>query len=159
TEFICCLYTISPNQDQLTGTEGKSVTMKCYYETDYSFPQLYWYKHDSDLQAHQFILWKGAKSYSYNELIPDKRYESRTTDTSTELTIRKLNLEDTALYYCVLERAQIYLIQFAGGLFQKAVYVSYLCKFEDKEADNPSFQFTKQRYVSVYVKLVWSRFT
>uniref|UniRef100_A0A3P9MED1 Ig-like domain-containing protein n=1 Tax=Oryzias latipes TaxID=8090 RepID=A0A3P9MED1_ORYLA len=71
--------------------------------TDYSFPELYWFKHDSDLQAPQFILWKGAKSYSNNELIPDKRYESRTTDTSTELIIRELTLADTALYYCAVD--------------------------------------------------------
>uniref|UniRef100_A0A8C7WS66 Immunoglobulin V-set domain-containing protein n=1 Tax=Oryzias sinensis TaxID=183150 RepID=A0A8C7WS66_9TELE len=84
---------ISPDQDQLTGTEGKSVKMKCNYQTDYT-PWLYWYKHDSDLQAPQFILRKGGKG-STSEHIPDKRYESRTTDTSTELTIRELykNLE------------------------------------------------------------------
>uniref|UniRef100_A0A3B3BJP7 Immunoglobulin domain-containing protein n=1 Tax=Oryzias melastigma TaxID=30732 RepID=A0A3B3BJP7_ORYME len=89
--------TISPDQDQLTGTEGKSLTMKYY-----SHPELHWYKHDSDLQAPQFILKKGGK-YDRNEYIPDKRYESRTTDTSTELIITKLTLADTALYYCALE--------------------------------------------------------
>uniref|UniRef100_A0A3P9MDX9 Ig-like domain-containing protein n=1 Tax=Oryzias latipes TaxID=8090 RepID=A0A3P9MDX9_ORYLA len=93
--------TISPDQDQLTGTEGKSVTMKCNYQTDYT-PRLYWYKHDSDFQALQFILWKGAKGYT-DENIPDKRYESRTTDTSTELIITKLTLADTALYYCAVD--------------------------------------------------------
>uniref|UniRef100_A0A3P9ME21 Ig-like domain-containing protein n=1 Tax=Oryzias latipes TaxID=8090 RepID=A0A3P9ME21_ORYLA len=97
--------TISPEQDQLTGTEGKSVTMKCNYQTDYGNLWLHWYKHESDLQAPQFILWKGAKGYT-SEHIPDKRYESRTTDTSTELTITKLTLADSALYYCALERAQ-----------------------------------------------------
>uniref|UniRef100_A0A3P9L3A9 T-cell receptor alpha/delta variable 22.0 n=1 Tax=Oryzias latipes TaxID=8090 RepID=A0A3P9L3A9_ORYLA len=97
---------ISPDQDQLTGTEGKSVTMKCNYQTSSSYPYLYWYKHDSYLQAPQFILWKGAKSYSKHENIPDKRFESRTTDTSTELIITKLTLADTALYYCALQRAQ-----------------------------------------------------
>uniref|UniRef100_A0A3B3IEX5 Ig-like domain-containing protein n=1 Tax=Oryzias latipes TaxID=8090 RepID=A0A3B3IEX5_ORYLA len=94
--------TISPDQDQLTGTEGKSVTMKCNYQTYDSYIYLYWYKHDSDLQAPQFILWKEAKGNT-DENIPDKRYESRTTDTSTELTIRKLTLADTALYYCAID--------------------------------------------------------
>uniref|UniRef100_A0A8C7WTB9 Ig-like domain-containing protein n=1 Tax=Oryzias sinensis TaxID=183150 RepID=A0A8C7WTB9_9TELE len=93
---------ISPDQDQLTGTEGKSVTMKCNYQTSSSYKYLYWYKHDSDLQAPQFILWKRAKG-STDEHIPDKRYESRTTDTSTELIIRKLTLADTALYYCAVD--------------------------------------------------------
>uniref|UniRef100_A0A3P9ME47 Ig-like domain-containing protein n=1 Tax=Oryzias latipes TaxID=8090 RepID=A0A3P9ME47_ORYLA len=90
--------TIFTYQDQLKENEGKSVTMKCNYQTSSNYVLLYWYKHDSDLQAPQFILWKGAKS-STREFIPDKRYESRTTDTSTELIIRKLTLADTALYY------------------------------------------------------------
>uniref|UniRef100_A0A3B3H935 Ig-like domain-containing protein n=1 Tax=Oryzias latipes TaxID=8090 RepID=A0A3B3H935_ORYLA len=94
--------TISPDQDQLTGTEGKSVTMKCNYQTDYRDLWLYWYKHDFDLQAPQFILWKGGKDQT-GEHIPDKRYESRTTDTSTELIIRELTLADTALYYCAVD--------------------------------------------------------
>uniref|UniRef100_A0A3P9HWQ5 Ig-like domain-containing protein n=1 Tax=Oryzias latipes TaxID=8090 RepID=A0A3P9HWQ5_ORYLA len=93
---------ISPDQDQLTGTEGKSVTLKCNYQTDYSNLWLYWYKHDSDLQAPQFILWKGAKANT-REHIPDKRYESRTTHISTELIIRELTLADTALYYCAID--------------------------------------------------------
>uniref|UniRef100_A0A3P9HV85 Ig-like domain-containing protein n=1 Tax=Oryzias latipes TaxID=8090 RepID=A0A3P9HV85_ORYLA len=94
--------TISPDQDQLTETEGKSVTMKCNYQTNSRGIYLYWYKHDSDLQAPQFILWKRAKG-STSEHIPDKRYESRTTDTSTELIIRELTLADTALYYCAVD--------------------------------------------------------
>uniref|UniRef100_A0A3P9L2J1 Ig-like domain-containing protein n=1 Tax=Oryzias latipes TaxID=8090 RepID=A0A3P9L2J1_ORYLA len=95
-------YTISPDQDQLTGTEGKSVTMKCNYQTADSAPLLFWYKHDSDLQAPQFILWKGAKRNT-GEHIPNIRYESGTTYTSTELTIRELTLADTALYYCAVD--------------------------------------------------------
>ncbi|RVE61341.1 hypothetical protein OJAV_G00169890 [Oryzias javanicus] len=132
SEFICCLCvfknskdmllylflllshilgltagdTISPDQDQFTGTEGKSVTMKCNYQTDDTRIALYWYKHDSDLQAPQFILWKGAKDFTGAEHIPDKRYESRTTETSTELIITKLTLADTALYYCALYTPQ-----------------------------------------------------
>uniref|UniRef100_A0A3B3DGY5 Ig-like domain-containing protein n=1 Tax=Oryzias melastigma TaxID=30732 RepID=A0A3B3DGY5_ORYME len=93
--------TISPDQDRLPRTEGKFVTLKCNYQTYYSHPQLHWYKHDSDLQAPQFILWKGGKRNTV-EHIPDNRYESRTTDTSTELIITKLTLADTALYYCRL---------------------------------------------------------
>uniref|UniRef100_A0A8C7WT06 Ig-like domain-containing protein n=1 Tax=Oryzias sinensis TaxID=183150 RepID=A0A8C7WT06_9TELE len=93
---------ISPDQDELTGTEGKHVTMKCNYQTSSRGIYLYWYKHDSDLQAPQFILWKRAKGDT-GEHIPNKRYESRTTDTSTELIIRELTLADTALYYCAID--------------------------------------------------------
>ena len=93
---------ISPVEDEVSGTEGQSVTLICQYETSESNPALYWYRHHSDLQAPQFILWKGAKGYRA-EYIPDKRYQSQTTPTSTSLTIRELTLADTALYYCALE--------------------------------------------------------
>ena len=55
------------------------------------------------IQAPQFILLKGAKDQSGYEYIPDKRYGSQTSATATELTITKLTLADTALYYCAVE--------------------------------------------------------
>ena len=94
---------ISPEQHEVSEREGQSVTLRCNYETTSNYPDLYWYRHHSDLQAPQFILWKGAKSRSTSKYIPDKRYESQTSDTSSELTIRNLTLADTALYYCALE--------------------------------------------------------
>lgn len=93
---------ISPEKDEVSGTEGQSVTLKCQYDTSYNDIYLYWYRHHSDLQAPQFILWKGAKSNTA-QYIPNSRYESETTPTSTTLTIRELTLADTALYYCALE--------------------------------------------------------
>uniref|UniRef100_A0A3B4ZP10 Ig-like domain-containing protein n=1 Tax=Stegastes partitus TaxID=144197 RepID=A0A3B4ZP10_9TELE len=98
--------TISPGQDEVSGTEGQSVTLSCNYEADNDgyTRRLYWYKHHSDLQAPQFILWKGAKG-NRGENIPDKgKYESQTSATSTTLTIRELTLADTALYYCAVEK-------------------------------------------------------
>uniref|UniRef100_A0A3B4Z3L8 Ig-like domain-containing protein n=1 Tax=Stegastes partitus TaxID=144197 RepID=A0A3B4Z3L8_9TELE len=87
----------------ISGTEGQSVTLSCNYETDDAVALLYWYKHHSDLQAPQFILWKQGKGGSA-EHIPDKRkYGSQTSATSTTLTIRELTLADTALYYCAVD--------------------------------------------------------
>uniref|UniRef100_A0AAY5L7S2 Ig-like domain-containing protein n=1 Tax=Esox lucius TaxID=8010 RepID=A0AAY5L7S2_ESOLU len=82
-------------------TEGKSVTLNCTYATTSSFPLLYWYRHYPN-QAPQFILYKGAKSANSVNEIPDSRYQSTTSGTSTELVIQHLTLSDTALYYCAL---------------------------------------------------------
>uniref|UniRef100_A0A3Q1HNA0 Ig-like domain-containing protein n=1 Tax=Anabas testudineus TaxID=64144 RepID=A0A3Q1HNA0_ANATE len=94
---------ISADQHEVSGREGQSVTLKCTYQTSDNYVYLYWYKHHSELQAPQFILYKGAKSWSDSEYIPDKRYESQTSPSSTELTISRLTLADKALYYCALE--------------------------------------------------------
>ncbi|KAI3374107.1 hypothetical protein L3Q82_005926 [Scortum barcoo] len=93
---------ISPVGGEVSKREGQSVTLTCNYETSYSSIALFWYKHHSDLQAPQFILLKGAKD-STAEYIPNERYGSQTSPTSTTLTIRDLTLADTALYYCALE--------------------------------------------------------
>uniref|UniRef100_A0A3P9HUY6 Ig-like domain-containing protein n=1 Tax=Oryzias latipes TaxID=8090 RepID=A0A3P9HUY6_ORYLA len=87
---------ISPDQDQLTETEGKSVTMKCNYQTrGYSY--LYWYKHDSDLQA---------PHYGKNENSPgfkEERFDAELKDKSVPLKIQKLHVSDSAVYYCALQ--------------------------------------------------------
>ncbi|KAM3604363.1 uncharacterized protein V6R79_009990 [Siganus canaliculatus] len=94
---------IYPVEDRVSGREGQSVTLSCQYETTSNNPWLYWYRQNSDLQAPQFILWKGAKDAEEDENIPAGRYGSTTSDTSTDLTIRDLTLADTALYYCALQ--------------------------------------------------------
>ncbi|CAJ1073124.1 T cell receptor delta [Xyrichtys novacula] len=94
---------ISPVRDEVSGTEGQPVTLRCDYETTYEGVYLHWYRHQSDLQAPQFILWKGARSRSDSKYIPNGRYESETSRSSTELTIKELTLADTALYYCALD--------------------------------------------------------
>uniref|UniRef100_A0AAZ1X4B8 Ig-like domain-containing protein n=1 Tax=Oreochromis aureus TaxID=47969 RepID=A0AAZ1X4B8_OREAU len=93
---------ITPQQTEVTETEGKSVKLTCSYETTDDTPWLYWYRHHSDLQAPQFILWKEARG-STTQYIPDNRYQSTTSDRSTALTITALTLADTALYYCALQ--------------------------------------------------------
>ena len=91
---------VTPDKEEYTPTEGSSVSLRCTYETSSSNIYLYWYRQYPN-QAPQFLLSKGARSLS-GEHIPDKRYESTTSWTSTELVITSLTLADTALYYCAL---------------------------------------------------------
>ncbi|KAG7524176.1 T-cell receptor delta chain [Solea senegalensis] len=93
---------ISAVRHEVSGREGESVTLRCEYETTSDYVYLYWYKHHSDLQAPHFILRKGGKA-NQNQNIPPGRYTSSTTPSSTELTISRLTLADSALYYCALE--------------------------------------------------------
>ena len=92
---------ISPVQGKVSGREGQSVTLSCNYETTERSIYLQWYKHHSDHQAPQFLLSKGAKGLTF-ENIPDKRYGSTTSDTSSELIMKRVTLEDSALYYCAV---------------------------------------------------------
>ncbi|KAM3605405.1 uncharacterized protein V6R79_025071 [Siganus canaliculatus] len=93
---------IYPVKVQVSGREGQSVTLSCQYQTATTYIELHWYRQNSDLQDPRFILWKGAKGNTYDN-IPAGRYGSTTSVTSTVLTIRDLTLADTALYYCALQ--------------------------------------------------------
>uniref|UniRef100_A0A8C7LU34 Ig-like domain-containing protein n=1 Tax=Oncorhynchus mykiss TaxID=8022 RepID=A0A8C7LU34_ONCMY len=95
------LLDVTPDKKEYTPTERSSVSLSCTYETSSEFIYLYWYRHYPN-QAPQFLLYKGARSWSSDEHIPDKRYTSTTSRTSTELVITNLTLADTALYYCAL---------------------------------------------------------
>uniref|UniRef100_A0A4W5L0W7 Ig-like domain-containing protein n=1 Tax=Hucho hucho TaxID=62062 RepID=A0A4W5L0W7_9TELE len=91
---------ITAVKHEVISTEEKPVTLSCSYDASWNYPLLYWYKLYPN-QAPQFLLYKGAKS-STREHIPDKRYTSKTSQTTTELIIQHLTLADTALYYCAL---------------------------------------------------------
>lgn len=92
---------VTPVKEKYTPTEGSSVSLSCKYETSSDYVSLYWYRHYPN-QPPQFLLYKGARSRR-SEYIPDKRYKSTTSWTSTELVITSLTLADTALYYCALD--------------------------------------------------------
>uniref|UniRef100_A0AAY5L4A2 Ig-like domain-containing protein n=1 Tax=Esox lucius TaxID=8010 RepID=A0AAY5L4A2_ESOLU len=91
-----------PVENEVTSTEGHSVTLNCTYTTSSPGPLLYWYRHFSN-QAPTFMLFEGAKSMSGYGKIADKRYKSTTSDTSTELVIQQLTLSDTGFYYCAVD--------------------------------------------------------
>ena len=97
---------ISRGEQEVSGKEGQSVKLSCSYVTSSENVYLYWYRHRPN-QAPQFILWKGARSLSDHKNIPDPRYQSTTSRTSTELIITQLTLADTALYYCALDNTVI----------------------------------------------------
>ncbi|KAK7163313.1 hypothetical protein R3I93_007377 [Phoxinus phoxinus] len=81
--------------------EGESVTLSCTYDTNSNNVWLYWFRQFPNKEP-QYLLWKGARSYSRNGDIPDRRFQSTTSQTSTELIIDSVTLSDSALYYCAL---------------------------------------------------------
>uniref|UniRef100_A0A3B3C1A0 Ig-like domain-containing protein n=1 Tax=Oryzias melastigma TaxID=30732 RepID=A0A3B3C1A0_ORYME len=92
--------TISPDQDQLIGTEGKSVTMKCNYQTDDSGPWLHWYKQDSDLQ---YMLKRYSSTKENAPEFKKDRFDAELKVKSVPLKIHNLHVSDSAVYYCALQ--------------------------------------------------------
>uniref|UniRef100_H3B254 Ig-like domain-containing protein n=1 Tax=Latimeria chalumnae TaxID=7897 RepID=H3B254_LATCH len=96
----------SVQQDQPVHSEkeGDSVNLTCTYSTSSSYINLHWYrKHPNG--APEYILQRGAKSNSGDDHTAEfakNKFDSRTDSSTTTLTIKTVQLSDTALYYCAL---------------------------------------------------------
>uniref|UniRef100_A0A672Q1C0 T-cell receptor alpha/delta variable 23.1.2 n=1 Tax=Sinocyclocheilus grahami TaxID=75366 RepID=A0A672Q1C0_SINGR len=97
---------IQPKDKETTiyRTEEERVTLSCTYDTGSNYVYLYWYRQYPNREP-EYLLYKGARTWSSRGNIPDTRFQSITSETSTELTIKSVTLSDSALYYCALRVA------------------------------------------------------
>uniref|UniRef100_A0A3P9DTX4 Ig-like domain-containing protein n=1 Tax=Maylandia zebra TaxID=106582 RepID=A0A3P9DTX4_9CICH len=97
---------ITPQQPEVTKTEGESVKLTCSYETtsDTTNNYLFWYKQDGN-NSPKFILMR----YSGDQGNTAEEFKERFSSTldssirSVPLKIQKLQLSDSAVYYCALQ--------------------------------------------------------
>ncbi|KAI5086095.1 hypothetical protein C0J45_23483, partial [Silurus meridionalis] len=106
--------------------ETDNVTLKCSYETNSNNTYLYWYQQYPN-STPQFLLYKGARSYSGANTPADTRLESNTSRDSTELTIRGLKLSDSALYHCALK---------VGDTLIQSENVTLSCRYKTSAKNN-----------------------
>uniref|UniRef100_A0A3Q3LL18 Ig-like domain-containing protein n=1 Tax=Mastacembelus armatus TaxID=205130 RepID=A0A3Q3LL18_9TELE len=95
--------TISPVEDEVTAREGESVKLTCRYRTAATGPTLYWYKQDGN-NSPTFILSRFKIGTGETKDLFKERFSSTldSTSRSVPLKIQKLQLSDSAVYYCAL---------------------------------------------------------
>uniref|UniRef100_A0A3P9DTY2 Ig-like domain-containing protein n=1 Tax=Maylandia zebra TaxID=106582 RepID=A0A3P9DTY2_9CICH len=101
---------ITPQQPEVTKTEGESVkltctvTLDCLYNSSTTNNYLFWYKQDGN-NSPKFILMR----YSGDQGNTAEEFKERFSSTldssirSVPLKIQKLQLSDSAVYYCALQ--------------------------------------------------------
>uniref|UniRef100_A0A8C7HM97 T-cell receptor alpha/delta variable 22.0 n=1 Tax=Oncorhynchus kisutch TaxID=8019 RepID=A0A8C7HM97_ONCKI len=82
---------VTPDKEEYTPTERSSVSLRCTYETSSNYVYLYWYRHYCN-QAPQFLLYKGDRFDAHLNV----------SGKSVPLTIQRVQLSDSAVYYCAL---------------------------------------------------------
>jgi len=105
--LFCLLFTglvsgdnIEPDKEKNVITEERgTVKLSCSYSTTSNNVLLYWYRQYPNREP-QYLLHK-APQWS-DAQTSDRRFQSTTSGTSTELTITDVRLSDSALYYCAL---------------------------------------------------------
>ncbi|KAK2822929.1 hypothetical protein Q5P01_022994 [Channa striata] len=94
---------LQPERD-VTATEGQTETLSCLYNSSSTTNYLYWYKRDGNNRPEfilsRFKIGKGTTNDDFKE-----RFSSILDSTlrSVPLTIEKLHLSDSAVYYCALQ--------------------------------------------------------
>uniref|UniRef100_A0A3Q3MYL8 Ig-like domain-containing protein n=1 Tax=Mastacembelus armatus TaxID=205130 RepID=A0A3Q3MYL8_9TELE len=94
---------LQPEGDE-TATEGEAVTLGCLYNSSSTSPTLYWYKQDGN-NSPTFILSRFKIGTGETKDLFKDRFSS-TLDSksrSVPLKIQKLQVSDSAVYYCALQ--------------------------------------------------------
>ncbi|TKS79263.1 T-cell receptor alpha chain V region RL-5 [Collichthys lucidus] len=89
---------IQPPGD-VNATEGDTVTLHCKFETSATFSYLFWYKQEVN-DVPKFILqrYSGTK----DKPLQEDRLDAIIKNDSVPLKIQKLQLSDSAVYYCAV---------------------------------------------------------
>uniref|UniRef100_A0A8D3BVZ0 Ig-like domain-containing protein n=1 Tax=Scophthalmus maximus TaxID=52904 RepID=A0A8D3BVZ0_SCOMX len=84
----------------VTATEGDTLTLGCTFQTSDPSPTLFWYKQKVNDFPKMLLL-----RFSTREDRPaekQERIDAIVNKTSVPLQIQKLQLSDSAVYYCIL---------------------------------------------------------
>uniref|UniRef100_A0A8C7I3F4 Ig-like domain-containing protein n=1 Tax=Oncorhynchus kisutch TaxID=8019 RepID=A0A8C7I3F4_ONCKI len=103
--MVMLLTIINVNQSgHVTALEGGLVTLSCNYTTSSTSPDLFWYI-QLTRNSPQYVLRRDRYSEGSNSDEFKKRFDSRLnfTSSSVPLTIQRLQLSDSAVFYCALK--------------------------------------------------------
>uniref|UniRef100_A0A671U0Q5 Ig-like domain-containing protein n=1 Tax=Sparus aurata TaxID=8175 RepID=A0A671U0Q5_SPAAU len=94
---------IQPTGDVIAA-EGDTDTLDCSFETSAPGPTLFWYKRDGN-NSPKFILSRFQQDDGNTPDEVQERFSSTldSTSKSVPLKIQKLQLSDSAVYYCALQ--------------------------------------------------------
>uniref|UniRef100_A0A6I8QEW5 Ig-like domain-containing protein n=1 Tax=Xenopus tropicalis TaxID=8364 RepID=A0A6I8QEW5_XENTR len=128
--FLCCCVlgnTINSNEQYISRHVGENVTLTCEYSTSSNGPYLFWYRQYPN--QIEYLLYRGAKSYAsmkHDGKYGKGKFDSITNDTSTELTIFSLTVEDSAVYLCALSDAAQWCLSITVQCKNLPLYIYYM---------------------------------
>uniref|UniRef100_A0A668U6V1 Ig-like domain-containing protein n=1 Tax=Oreochromis aureus TaxID=47969 RepID=A0A668U6V1_OREAU len=97
------LHTVQSEQGDVIAAEGDTVTLGCRYETSYA-ATLIWYKQEANSYP-KYMLHCVSETTVKAEEFKNDRFDAKINEKqqSVPLKIQKLQLSDSAVYYCALQ--------------------------------------------------------
>ncbi|KAL7387110.1 hypothetical protein ABVT39_018478 [Epinephelus coioides] len=92
---------IQPTGDVIA-TQGHTVTLGCTFETNAPSPTLFWYKQEAKDHP-KYMLKRFSNTGDNDPEFQKDRFDATLNKTSVPLKIQKLQLSDSAVYYCALQ--------------------------------------------------------
>ncbi|KAL2097862.1 hypothetical protein ACEWY4_007069 [Coilia grayii] len=95
---------VNQTHGDLNAFGGDTVTIACHYETSANTPSLLWYRHQANGFPEFMLI-----TYTYREGDTEEKFKQRfhskvdATSKSAPLTIKDLQVSDSAVYYCALQ--------------------------------------------------------
>uniref|UniRef100_A0A669EK50 Ig-like domain-containing protein n=1 Tax=Oreochromis niloticus TaxID=8128 RepID=A0A669EK50_ORENI len=91
-------------EGDVIAAEGDIVTLRCKYETSYPSPTLFWYKQEVDSYP-KYMLKSFSETTDKSEEFNNDKFDAKINkkENSVPLKIQKLQLSDSAVYYCALQ--------------------------------------------------------
>uniref|UniRef100_A0A3P8SRI3 Ig-like domain-containing protein n=1 Tax=Amphiprion percula TaxID=161767 RepID=A0A3P8SRI3_AMPPE len=92
---------MQPSGDVIAA-EGDTVTLDCTFETSRAGPTLFWYKQEVD-DYPKYMMKTYLASVEKAPEFQQDRFDAKIDKKSVPLKIQKLQLSDSAVYYCALQ--------------------------------------------------------
>ncbi|KAF7641297.1 hypothetical protein LDENG_00285640, partial [Lucifuga dentata] len=92
---------IQPTGD-VFAAEGHTITLGCTFQTTSTSPILLWYKQEIN-GFPRFMLKRFTTEEDNAAEFQKERFDAKINQTSVPLKIQKLQLSDSAVYYCALQ--------------------------------------------------------
>nr|AAO88990.1 T cell receptor alpha chain [Stegastes partitus] len=104
---------IQPPEDVIAA-EGDTVTLGCTFETSDPSPILFWYKEEVN-EFPKYILRRGGYGDDNAPEFHKDSFDAQANKTSVPLKFQKLQLSDSAVYYCALYQGGNNRLYFGSG--------------------------------------------